>query len=290
MTLEELQATNAATLQALREHGAFVDVDPAKHQYYGYYTVDLFECPSFVMFTNNDCPRGWDILCNRYFEPQSMKVWCRLARTASGILDIGAHVGVYSLAACALRKDIKVHAFEPNPHAYTRLRMHKIVNGFDNLIEHWFAVGRDDAQVPFSWARKSTLQISSGGSVGKREGEGVEHVTTEQHKLDGTGIAQMVGERPLVKIDVEGGEISTVQGMSEIFKLNADILLETFHQPACDAINPYLKALGYKVFKIFESGAKVEQVDMLHPCVVSSRDFNHLITRRTADEIARLLA
>ena len=35
------------------------------------------------MFTNNDCPRGWDILFERYFEPQSMKLWCRLARADS---------------------------------------------------------------------------------------------------------------------------------------------------------------------------------------------------------------
>jgi FkbM family methyltransferase len=288
MTLEELQATNAATLQTLRAQG--ISVDPMQHPYYGYYTVDLFECPSFVMFTNNDCPRGWDILFARHFEPQSMKVWCRLARTASGIVDIGAHVGVYSLAACALRQDIKVHAFEPNPNAYTRLRMHKIVNGFGNLIEHWFAVGHKDTQVPFSWLKKPTLHISSGGGVGKREGENIERIRVEQHKLDGTGIAQMVGDTPLVKIDVEGGEASTVQGTTEIFARNADVLLETFHQHSCDAINPFLKSQGYNVFKIFERRGAVEQVDMLRPCVVSSGDFNHLITRRSADEIGRLVA
>src|SRR5687767_9879995 len=121
MTLEDLEAINRATLAALRANPG--KVDPQKHPYYGYYTADIFECPPFVMFTSNDCPRAWNILYERTFEPQSMKLWCRLAREATGILDIGAHVGVYSLAAAALRKDIDVHAFEPNPYAFARLRL-----------------------------------------------------------------------------------------------------------------------------------------------------------------------
>jgi FkbM family methyltransferase len=287
MNLAELEAKNAATLKLLKGGGK---VDELQNAYFGYYTADIFECPPFVMFTNNDCPRGWNILFERYFEPESMKLWCRLASTATGVLDIGAHVGVYSLAAAALRRDIKIHAFEPNPNAYTRLRMHKIVNAFDNIVEHWFAVGDSDNIVHFSWVKKATLQISSGGGVGNRKGDNVERIVVEQRKLDGTGLAQTLGAQPLVKIDVEGGEISTVQGTQEIFALNADIILETFHQPACDAINPVLKALGYNVFKIFERAGKIEQVDALHPCVISSGDFNHLISRRSADEISRLMA
>lgn len=286
MQLEALEATNAETLRLLREGKG--RVDPMQHPYYGYYTVDIFESPKFVMFTNNDCPRGWDILFDRYFEPQSMKMWCRLARTATGILDIGAHVGVYSLAAAALRNDIKIHSFEPNPNAYTRLRIHKIVNGFDNIIEHWFAVGDQDGHVHFSWVKKATLQISSGGGVGKRDGANIEQIVVPQHKLDGTGLAATIGTRPLLKVDVEGGEVSTLTGMKEILALECDIILETFHQNACDAINPALKSLGYNVFKIFERAGKIEPVDMLHPCVIASGDFNHLITRRTPDEIAHL--
>lgn len=288
MQLEQLEARNAETLRLLREGKG--KVDPMQHPYYGYYTVDLFECPAFLMFTNHDCPRGWDILFDRYFEPQSMKIWCRLARTATEILDIGAHVGVYSLAAAALRKDIKIRSFEPNPNAYTRLRMHKIVNAFDNIIEHWFAVGDQDGHVQFSWAKKATLQISSGGGIGTRKGDNVETIVVPVHRLDGTGIAGLVGARPLIKIDVEGGEVGTVRGMTELLALNGDIILETFSQAACDAINPTLKSLGYNVFKIFERAGKIEQTDMLHPCAVASGDFNHLITRRSAEEIARLAA
>lgn len=288
MQLEDLEARNAETLRLLRESKG--TVDPMEHPYFGYYTADIFECPKFIMFTNHDCPRGWDILFNRYFEPQSMKIWCRLARTATGIVDIGAHVGVYSLAAAALRNDIKIHAFEPNPNAYTRLRMHKIVNSFDNIVEHWFAVGDQDGHVHFSWVKKPTLQISSGGGVGQRKGDNIEQIVVPMHKLDGTGLPAMIGARPLVKIDVEGGEVSTIGGLREILALEADIILETFSDASCNAINPILKSLGYNVFKIFERAGRIEPVGALTPCSVASGDFNHLITRRSAAEIAALVA
>src|SRR5262245_20569340 len=99
----------------------------------GFYTVDLFDCPPFQMFSNGDDPRAIEILEYKSFEPHSMRLWCRLVRDATAILDIGAHTGVYSLAAASLRKDIQIHAFEPNPYAAARLRVHKHLNGFANL-------------------------------------------------------------------------------------------------------------------------------------------------------------
>jgi len=93
-----------------------------------------------------------------------------------------------------------------------------------------------------------------------------------------------------VKLDVEGGEISAVNGMGEILALNADVILETFSQTSCDAINPVLRSLGYDIYKIFERAGGIEPVDALRPCIIASGDFNHLITRRPPDEIMRLLA
>src|SRR5262245_24112087 len=108
MDLTALHASNQKTLDALRQSPK--SIDWAAHPYFGYYPVNIFDCPPFVMFTNDDCPRAYDILYTRRFEPTSMMVWCRLARTASGVIDIGAHVGVYALAAAAIRNDIQIHA------------------------------------------------------------------------------------------------------------------------------------------------------------------------------------
>ena len=151
------------TLRKIREGSG--DVQWPQVAYFGFYTVDCFDCPSFTMFTANDCPRAVDILYHRTFEPMSMKLWCRLASIASGIFDIGAHVGVYSLAAASLRPDLPVHAFEPNPYAYARLRVHKNVNGFLNIVEHRCALGDATGVTQLTWSHKSGLPISSGATI-----------------------------------------------------------------------------------------------------------------------------
>ena len=288
MQLKDLEAVNAATLEALRVNPSQVNF--RDHPYFGFYEVDIFECPRFLMFTNNDCPRGWDILFARRFEPHSMKLWCRLARQATGILDIGAHVGVYSLAAAALRPDLPIHAFEPNPYAYSRLRMHKLINGFENIVEHPVAVGNANQPVHFGWVKKPTLQIASGAGVGKRVGESVENTVVPMEMLDGSELAATLGDRPLVKIDVEGSEVLAIQGMQEILALKPDIILETFSQTACETINAIFQPLGYKIYKIREEAGVVEPQEMLRPASVASGDLNQLVTTRDAAEIAAALS
>jgi FkbM family methyltransferase len=291
MRLADLEAENRKTLHAAKDGKASVS-RPMDFPFHGYYEADIFECPPFLMYTNNDCPRALNILFGRSFEPTSMRIWCRLARTASGILDIGASVGVYSLAAAALRRDIAIHAFEPNPHAYTRLRMHKLLNKFDHIQEHTFAVGDRNEYVNFSWAIKAFVQISSGGGVNnnKKEQPGWESVVVPMRALDGTGLAGQVGDRGLIKIDVEGGEPATFRGMTEILARKPDIILETFSADACAVINPMIRALGYSVYQIIENEKHVTANPELLPCSTQGENFNQFLTTRSVGEVAALLA
>jgi FkbM family methyltransferase len=286
MQLKDIEALNAAALKATRERPG--NVEMADYPFYGYYEVDLFESPPFLMFTNNDCPRAENIFYLRHFEPHSMKLWCRLARTATGIVDIGAHVGVYSLAAAALRPDLQIHAFEPNPHAYGRLRVHKMINGFTNIVEHTVAAGDTDGFVQFAWVRKPTLAISSGGSVTQAAGDFLEKIVVPMQILDNTKLASELGNRPLVKIDVEGGEIATINGMKKIIALKPDMILETFNQQACDTINAILLPMGYSVYHVLESAGRIERRERLTPCEIASKNFNHLLSMRSSEEVALL--
>ena len=292
MRLADIEAHNAGTLEVIQQHPE--GIDSQNHpdlKFFGYYEADIFECPTFLMFTNNDCPRGWDILFARHFEPQSMKLWCRMARTATGIVDIGAHVGTYSLAAAALRNDINIHAFEPNPYAFSRLRMHKTINNFDNIVEYTVAVSDTTKLSKFRWVKKKSLQISSGGTLMKRDDAGTESTIVQTTALDGTGIASILGDRPLLKIDVEGAEAQTFRGIQEIIALKPDIILETFSQSSCDAINEMIKPLGYSVYHILEKERSMVPREGLAPCTVDlNGNFNQLLTTRSPTEVAELAA
>lgn len=290
MTLEELEKINSrsrAALEQARANGTFVK--QADYPFYGYVDVDIFECPPFVLFTNNDSPGASAVLYYREFETTSMKVWCRLCKTATGILDIGANVGIYSLAAAKLRPDLAIHAFEPNPYAFSRLRMHKMLNNTENIRENTLAVGSENRLVMFSWFIKAGGNISSGGGIGERKGSNFEKTVVQMVSLDTTTLHTIIGNKPVIKIDVEGGEILAAQGMNNIFALKPDIIIETFSSDACDALNKLMAPLGYQFYKILEKENRLVKQEKLTPCDVQSPDFNQLMTTRSESEIEELL-
>lgn len=240
----------------------------------GVYTVDLFDCPPFLMFHWDDCHRAHNILEQRSFEPMSMSIWCKLARHATAIIDIGAQVGVYSLAAAALRPDLAIHAFEPNPDAYARLALHQHMNGSYAIRCHREALGCDHGVAPLSWVRKGAL-ISSGGSLGLREG--CETVPVMVRALDSYEFD--LGDRGLIKIDVEGAEAAVLAGaIQTITKYRPSIILETFDQANCDAWNEVIAPLNYKIHKVIESECELVTVENISPCDKTSGDFNQWLS------------
>lgn len=287
MQVSDLDAINAATLAAIRDGRAVAD--PGAFPFIGFYNVELFDCPPFVMFTADDCPRAHNILYQREFEPMSMQIWCKLARTATGIVDLGAHVGVYSLAAAALRPELKIQAFEPNPYAYTRLRLHKTINGFQNLVDHPYGVARKETMVKFSWRLKGKHMISSGASIGHYGPETPQQtLITQMICLDDTDFHTRMGARPLIKMDIEGSEDHAIDGMTKIFALKPDLLYETNLQKAADKLTPMMQALGYSFYLVREKQRQLVQRDRIYKSDLEAGDLNQFLTVRPRGEIAAM--
>jgi len=226
------------------------------------------------MFSANDSHRYVDIVQLKHFEPISMALWCKLVRSASTIIDIGAQEGVYSLAAASLREDIPIHAFEPNPDAFARLSVHKRINDFKNIELHREALADRRGVATLSWVYKDGF-ISSGGHLGETQGRH-ESVLAVAEKFSNYDIK--LGQRGLVKIDVEGAEALVLGGMS--LESRPDILLETFDADNCAEWNKAAAQLGYRIWKIYERGGRIESVDALMPADPKSGDFNHYLSVR----------
>lgn len=276
--LAAIAEINARTLKMIADGSAVWPRDP----YYGYISADIFDCPPFAMFTNNDCPRAHDILYRRSFEPGSMALWCRYARAATSILDIGAHVGVYALAAAALRPERAVYAFEPNPFAAARLRVNKEINGFENIIEKHMGLAHKSTIGLISWSKNRRV-IPSGASIARRPVEelsALEAAHVALRPLDNIDLGDL-GDRCLMKIDVEGAEQYVFQGMTRCLAARPDIVLETFSQEHCDAINGMLLPMGYKAWLIRETTGDLEPQDRLYPRDREGDDFNQFLTTRS---------
>lgn len=291
MNLKELDLVNEEGRRRIALFRSGVQAPESAVRAFGYFELDMFECPPFVMFSNGDVPVLTYVMATGAFEPGSMALWCRLAKTATGFLDIGANVGIYSLAAAKLRPDIDVNAIEPNPYAYARLRVHKFLNDLPNLIEHPFAVYSRAGVSLLTWVKKPHGNISSGARLSVGDPMGTESLPVNVRPIDGSGLAATLGQRPLVKIDVEGGEATVFGAMQEVIALRPDIILETFEPKACEAINKTLLPMGYSVYGIDEAAKALRRKPELAPCSRSdtTHNFNQFMTVRTAAEIEGII-
>jgi FkbM family methyltransferase len=228
--------------------------------FHGFYKVDLFDCPPFQMFTVGDDTRAFELIVRKRFEPHSMQLWCKYARSATSIVDIGAHTGIYALAAAALRRDIPIYAFEPNPYTAARLRVHRMINGFGNLIDYAVALSDVTGVTEIGWSAKQADMLSSSSRIGSfGDNYGSNKAAVYTLPLDFFAITQ--GPRPLVKMDVEGAELAVFRGMAHFLKARPTIILETFDQGSCDAITEMLP--NYEFFLIHENGDLKPQAKLI---------------------------
>ena len=165
-------------------------------------------------------------------------------------VDVGAHIGMYSVAAgLALRGRGRVLAFEPNPAGRAQLEANLALNGCVGVVVSSAAVsdrvGETVLHVP------ATQDPSFSSLEGGRFAEG-EPVHVETTTVDAA--VREHGLRPaVVKIDVEGGELAVVAGMEETLELGPVLLVEVDPESASD-LERQLAPRGYRAFRVGRRG------------------------------------
>jgi FkbM family methyltransferase len=160
------------------------------------------------------------------YEPVTDAHLADALRPGMVVLDIGAHVGYYTLvAARAVGPSGKVHAFEPCAETLSLLRTNVRANGFANVEIHPFAAGSGDS--------KRTLHVTgSSDSHGLFPHPLTETVrTTEVRTVRAAQVIQ--GRVDLVKIDVEGAEFEVLDGMRDLVSSEDPSVLVIEWNPAC---------------------------------------------------------
>jgi len=134
----------------------------------------------------------------------------RLVKPGELVLDVGAHLGSFSLAACAAgRKAVAVEAWPPKVEL---LRASAARNGFGH--HQLRVVNAAAADAP------GTVEFCGGGPWGHLATgtDDVPAVTVPAVTLDDLLYALGTDTPSLVKIDVEGSEISAIRGMRRLLE------------------------------------------------------------------------
>jgi FkbM family methyltransferase len=181
------------------------------------------------------------------YEPEQTRLFERLLRPGHTVLDVGANVGYYTLLASVLVGDSgRVHAFEPEPRNAGFLRRHASINRRANVRVEQAAVSDREGTARF--------HFGSGSGTGHLADAGALEVRTL--RLD--DYCAEHGLAPgAVKIDVEGAELSVLQGARETLARHRPVLFLSTHGADVHAASlAFLRELGYRVSPIL--GGDVE--------------------------------
>lgn len=155
-----------------------------------------------------------------FYESATSKFFLSVLKPGDTFIDIGAHVGYFSmLAAAIVGEEGEVIAFEPSPDNYRQLVEHVALNGFTNVLPLHLAVG-DTEQV-------ATLHLNAdndGGhalwDVRTHQANHKSRAMPRMHPTYVTRLDRVLRGRPMlsvkaVKLDIEGSEVRALRGAVE---------------------------------------------------------------------------
>lgn len=204
--------------------------------------------------SNHGCWLGSD-------EYTKQRLFARMLCAGDIVFDIGANVGFYTLLAAArVRPEGTVVAFEPLGQNTRFVHRHIRINHVDRVRVIEAAVGSANGTARFQPHASSAMgRVSSDGSL-----------VIEQVSLDQLGDARTIPDPSLMKIDVEGAELSVLEGASRMLKrARPSIFLAThgvqIHRECCD----FLRGAGCSLRPIDASIASIDAGDNFLPLLAT---------------------
>lgn len=144
------------------------------------------------------------------------------------VIDVGANVGQFAVAASRLFEDATVYPIEPDPKTVEILRQNVGVETAKNILNT--AIGEDvgtavlhvnsDSQV------SSLLELGSDRVESYPNSTVVENITVQLNTLDALFLEAELQEPILLKIDAQGFEDKVVKGATQLLKRVSWVLIE----------------------------------------------------------------
>lgn len=255
----------------------------------GVFTLDLPGGARMKLFNDNSTIPTmlfWKGL--KGHEPCSVDVWCKLSRNASTVVDLGANFGLFGLLAKGIRPDGTVLLMEPLARNVARIQHNFMINGWQ-AITVTKAVGDREGSITFYDMDTLDNTIGSIDEAFVRKHQhhtNIIPIDVPMTRLDTVVAEQNLTRVDLMKIDVEGAEVRTLNGaLNTITNHRPNILLEVTDAASAELVNAYLAALPFR-YTIYELDDA--QGPVMRASVAKSNSRNYLLTMDT--DLLRSLA
>lgn len=184
------------------------------------------------------------------YELDTLRQIKRVLCPGAWFVDCGANIGYFTMIAARLvGAEGRVDAFEPDPFNLRRLERNLSVNGLQrNVKVHPLAVSNSEGELTLYRPRAGIGNHGMASVFPGSAGDG------EAVKIHGVRLDEFISEDvpDLIKIDIEGGELSAIEGMKQLLSRRKPPILIFEYNPAS------YKAAGYRGEELFVMLAKMQ--------------------------------
>jgi FkbM family methyltransferase len=225
------------------------------------------------------------------WDAQSIKVWGELAKDATVILDIGANMGLYSLAAKTANSASKVYAFEPSRKIVEHLKKNISANKYDISIVP-VALSNTIGEADFYDLSTFTAIASLKPDENMADNSDLVTYKVPVTTLKEYATKNQINRIDLVSIDTEMNEPEVLEGMGDLIQtLKPNFLIEVLNNEIGEKVEKYFDGLGYLYFAIDEEHGVTPSKHLSREASEAlSKSFNFLVCTPAAAEKLGLTA
>ena len=192
-------------------------------------------------------------------EEPLMITWIRSMHRDDIVLDVGANVGIYTIPIA--KRVQTVYACELDPLNIAILKENMFLNAVtENVVVLPFACGDSAKIVDVKFrglAYGDALQLIEGGDPqNTRLGHQNHSAKVIQFSLDDIFVKLDLSRPNKVKIDVDGNEITVLQGMKDLIRGANEVYFEDSLSDSCREVVQFLLSTGFEKYQSVEMFSK----------------------------------
>jgi FkbM family methyltransferase len=231
----------------------------------------------------SDTTISQELILSGKWEEYETELFKKYAKKDDVVLDIGAHIGYYTLIAARIVGDKgKVYAFEPDPKNFKILKRNVEENGYKNIILVNKALSNKSGRIKLFINKENTGDHRIYDLKNEREFISIQAITLDDF------FKKRAKKVDLIKMDIQGAEVRAFKGGNRLIKENMSIKILTEFWPhglelSGSSAKEYcllLKKNKFTIYNVDETEKNTKLInlnELLMPIQSETHDYRYLL-------------